>query len=342
MERILLIQLRQLGDILLTTPCIKAVRDQYPGARIDFLSHPMGRLVLDDNPWLDHHLIYDADSRMNELKLIRHIRRQQYELVVDFMNNPRSAVYTRLSGAPRRAGFRGGRSWAYNLTVPRMDGRATYIVTEKFSLLHALGIEAGDLHLHLPWFESHLKPVQRLVRENRAFRSSGFRVALSPTHRRPPRRWSLESWARLARDLVREKDATVIWIWGPGEEDLIDHIMADCPVATIKAPPTTFREMAALLSNCDMFVGNSNGPSHVAVAAGLPSVQLHGPTHGASWCPPGTPIHQVVQAAGQVISEVSVEQVMKKINAIEAQPGPVREERQEAGLIRRWRISADL
>src|SRR5690606_12975626 len=89
--KILVIQLRQLGDILLTTPCLRALKQEFPKARITFLSHAMGRLILDDCPSLDEHFFYDDTwSKMRELRLARTLRARGFDLVFDFMNNPRS------------------------------------------------------------------------------------------------------------------------------------------------------------------------------------------------------------------------------------------------------------
>ena len=93
------------------------------------------------------------------------------------------------------------------------------------------------------------------------------------------------------------------WLWGPGEEQEIDTAMALTKEPTTKAPKTSFREMAALIANTDLFIGNSNGPSHVAVAVDTPSLQLHGPTDGRSWCP-DTPRHRFIQ--GDTTEEIEV------------------------------------
>src|SRR5690606_32279301 len=122
------------------------------------------------------------------------------------------------------------------------------------------------------------QPFMRLWAESQLFKDAPYRVALSPTHRRAVRRWPLASYAALADRLVNEWGAAVVWLWGPGEEAEIDAAMALTQAPTIKAPKTSFREMAALLGNMHLFVGNSNGPSHVAVADGICSLQLHGHT----------------------------------------------------------------
>jgi heptosyltransferase-3 len=295
-ERILLVQLRQLGDILLTTPCLRAIKRERPKAKLTFLSHTMGRLVLDHCPFLDEHFFFDEKTSISEqLRLMRTLRERHFDVVIDFMNNPRSALYTWITAGLERIAFSSARRPAYTRLVPRPEpGR--YIVQEKFDLLAAAGLaRPTDERLVLPWFEVHTQPFMRLWAESQLFKDAPYRIALSPTHRRVARRWPLASYAALADRLATEWGAAVVWLWGPGEEGEIDAAMALTKTKTIKAPKTSFREMAALVGNMHLFVGNSNGPSHVAVADGICSLQLHGHTDARAWCPM-TPEHQALQS----------------------------------------------
>tara|TARA_B100001094_G_scaffold325859_2_gene380927 strand:+ start:465 stop:1481 length:1017 start_codon:yes stop_codon:yes gene_type:complete len=302
MKRILLIQLRQLGDILLTTPAIKAVKAAYPDSTLAFLTHPMGRMVLEGNPLLDELLVYDPKSFINEIKMVKRIRSRKFDLVVDFMNNPRSAFYTLLSKGQVTCGFDSRRRFAYKKLVPRYTS-PDYIVREKFTLLSAVGIDGVDESLTLPWAVSDLAGVRAMVKHS-GWKNSKMRVILAPTHRRERRRWPMACFAQLADKLVQEWQASVLWIWGPGEEQYIDSVMELCKQPSIKAPATRFREMAALMAYSDLFVGNSNGPSHVAVSVDLPSLQLHGHTLARAWCPLNDH-HQAIQAEGQARSGAS-------------------------------------
>jgi len=151
--------------------------------------------------------------------------------------------------------------------------------------------------LVLPWSEAHLTPLLKLTAEQPNLKDAPVRVIISPTHRRQVRRWSLGSYAQLSDWLEKNWHAAVVWIWGPGEEAEIDQGLSLCKQPAIKAPKTTFSEMTALIANSDLFIGNSNGPSHVAVATGTPSLQLHGHTSARAWCPM-TSEHAALQAPG--------------------------------------------
>jgi heptosyltransferase-3 len=316
--KILVIQLRQLGDILLTTPVLRELKRAIPGCNITFLSHSMGRLILDDCPFIDDYFNYGSDwSLRQETSLAKTLRERHYDIAFDFMGNPRSALYTLGSLARERVAFRSARFWCYNKTVPR-NGPRQYIVRDKFRLLEASGIttdwNAAD-RLVLPWFEKDTAPVMKFIGQHPWATGTPLRVVLSPTHRREPRRWPLERFASLADFLARNWGAFVTWIWGPGEEADIDAAMSLCQEKTYKAPPTSFREMAALIANMDLFIGNSNGPSHVAVAAGTSSLQLHGPTSAINWCPMNEKHHAI---QGKSMTDIALTSVVQKLEAMQA------------------------
>lgn len=344
-ERILVIQLRQLGDILLTTPVFRAIKKERPRAVVTFLSHEMGRMVAYENPYVDEHFFYGPrDGYLKEWRLAAELRERGFTRVYDFMNNPRSALYTRATGAPVRMGFRSSRWWAYTESVPRPAGDQ-YIVDQKFSLLRADGWSPEDLSLDLPWFEVNSQPLLKLWAEHPEFRDAPFRVALSPTHRREVRRWPLARYAKIAERLVQEWGASVIWLWGPGEEELIDDVMKRCRETTLKAPPTRFREMAALVANCDLFVGNSNGPSHVAVANRICSLQLHGPTKATSWCP-CTEKHRALQARKKgpgkgLMTAIGLDQVWNELTAMKPVVEAYRDRVHPQRPLKNWREIKD-
>jgi ADP-heptose:LPS heptosyltransferase len=306
-KKILLIQLRQLGDILLTTPCLREIKRQEPKTHITFLSHKMGRQILDGCPYLDEYFTYDNDTKFwDEVSLAHTLRQKNFDLVIDFMYNPRSALYARATGAPERLAYSSARNWAFTQTLPRPE-ISDYVVREKFRLLELAGYKPTDIGTLLPWNEVNTHPLVKLIGQHEAFKQAPVRVVLSPTHRREERRWPLASYARLADFLVWEFKACVMWLWGPGEEEEIDSAMKLCTEKTYKAPRTSFREMAAFIANNDLFIGNSNGPSHVAIAVDTCSFQLHGPTQARAWCP-FTERHQALQGAS--MAALSVEDVI--------------------------------
>ena len=294
-QNILIIQLRQLGDILLTTPIITGLREAYPKAKISFLAHPMGHLILDGHPELDELITYPSSGLWRQLVFLKNLRGRSFDLVLDFMGNPRSAFYALTAGG-FRLGLATRRKAFYHQSIERLSDGS--IVEEKWNFLRMLGVKKAPAPLYLPVSDKDHAPIRKSFPPH----PQKLRVVLSPTHRRVERRWPLSDYAWLAKKLQKDWQAEVIWIWGPGEEELVQK--AQAMGGGVMAPPTKFREMAALLALSDLFVGNSNGPSHVAVAMGTSSLQLHGPTRCQSWCPMSDE-HQGIQSQTGTMEGIS-------------------------------------
>lgn len=340
-----MIQLRQLGDILLTTPVFRAIKyagnDPRRDIHLTFLSHEMGRLIIDGCPYVDEYFTYGNDWTLPmHWRLAQTLRERKFDMVIDFMNNPRSALLAYATGARERIAFRSRRRLFYTDVVPR-SANEQYIVQEKFKLTDRAGFpNSHEIKLLLPWFEKHTSAYMKLVGQYPLVNQAPMRVLLSPTHRREVRRWPAESWAELGAALTKQFGAAVVWIWGPGEESVIDQIMGLASAAGVpsgfKAPATTFRELAALIANCDLFIGNSNGPSHVAVAVDTPSIQLHGPTILEAWCPM-TAQHRGLQAGGNgQMANISVQRVVDLFEEMQTLVVEKASSRRSKGLRLNW------
>ena len=192
--KILLIQLRQLGDILLTTPVIRAIREHDENIIVDVLTYPMGQLIIPGNPLVNRHIIAPQKGVLESLRFVRQVQKYRYDAVIDFMSTPRSAVIARLVKAKSRISFDTGRRSLFTHVVARHDTK-DYIVREKFKLLEPLGIGSDDVRLMLPWSDGDAGATKIFLADHPHLLSSRRRVLLSPTHRRSERKWSHESWA---------------------------------------------------------------------------------------------------------------------------------------------------
>ena len=147
---ILLVRLRLIGDVVFTTPAIRAIRRHYPDARITYIVEEEAAAVVRHNPHLDEVIVArspHAPGRLRaDLALIRRLRRERYDLAIDFHGGPRSSLLTWLSGAPRRIGYEvAGRSWMYTTRVPRPRAlRPRHSVVSQWDVLLPLGIAPPD------------------------------------------------------------------------------------------------------------------------------------------------------------------------------------------------------
>lgn len=286
-NKILIIQLRQLGDILLTTPCIRAIKTKYPSSDLYFLSHTMGRFILEGNPYLKGTFYYDPKWSISQfIKMILALRKEKFDIILDYMHNPRSAFLSLASSHSKtiRGTLSGRRNIFYNY-ISEENGDGKYLVKNKLALLQMMDIATGDERLIFPWERTHLKPYLTLQKQMESFGEQSPIVVISPTHRRLERLWAKDHYLKLATYLYKSWNAKILWIWGPGEQEYVESFPKNLSFQSFLSPKCSLKELAAILANCNLFVGNSNGPSHIAVSQNVPSFQIHGPTSLKSWCP---------------------------------------------------------
>ncbi len=147
---ILLIRLRLIGDVVFTTPSVRALRRRYPAARLSYLVEPEAAPVVRANPHLDDVLVAprpDGGSRLlADLMLARRLRAARFDVVIDFHGGPRSSWLALAASAPIRIGYDvAGRGWMYTVRVPRpRELRPRHSVVNQWDLLLPLGFDAPD------------------------------------------------------------------------------------------------------------------------------------------------------------------------------------------------------
>ena len=293
--RILLTQLRRIGDVLMTTPSVRAVRKAFPGARIVFLTESPAQELFRYNSRVDEVWTFPLHGSWRaRLALLRRLRAERFDLALDFFSNPASAILTRLSGARRRVGFAfRGRALAYSDAVPLPAGRQ-YAALDKAALLAPLGLALDSPLPELPFGEpERAYAAQQLhalgVREGAPL------VALCPVSRQPYKVWPAERYAALADRLIERHGARILFIWGPGEEHFVRAVRAAMAGRALPDYPVPqLLQLAALLERCTLFVGNDGGPRHFAIAVGTPTVGIFGRPYPENWTPPGARLHRTL------------------------------------------------
>jgi len=282
-KKILVVQLRRLGDVILTVPALEALKKRYPGAKLDFLVEAPGAEAVAGLPSIDEILVYDAAGFRQALAWAFKIRARRYDWVIDFLANPRTALITALSGAAVKAGpAHVARRWAYNRRMVQSP-EACYAALEKVRWLSVLGVLPSDAP-QLP----------RLMLAPRPVKLENI-VGLVPPSRKETRRWPAPSYARLGRLLRAKHGCELKVFWGPGEKDLADEVVRGIGEGAYAIPAAaSISDLARELASCRVVVGNCAGPKHVALALGVPTVTIHGSSDPASWTP-AHPDHRFVR-----------------------------------------------
>lgn len=275
-HRILVIKLRAIGDVLLSTGVLEPLRSAFPEAQIDFLTERPSKDVLEGNPYLNNVLVFDS-KKDSGISLILNVARRKYDLVIDLFGNPRSAIVTYLSGAKYRVGFRlGWRKHCYDIVVEPRGGE---VHNTQFNLdaVRAIGIPATTAKLEFPIKEEQSKFAREFWDEH------GLRdklvVAVNAGGGWYTKRWPIPRFAELADRLVREYGAEVLIIWGPGERADAEELRSLMNTKARLIPPTSLKQLGAILRRCSVMVTNDSGPMHIAATLGAPILAIFGPTN---------------------------------------------------------------
>jgi lipopolysaccharide heptosyltransferase II len=291
--RILIIRLRLIGDVVFTTPIIRALRRHYPAAHLTYVVEPLAEPVVRGNPHLDEILIVPlrrgVDRLRDDLAFARRLRRGRFDVAIDLHGGPRSAWLTWASGAAMRIGYTTrGRSWMYTHVVPRpADLGPTHSVVKQWALLGPLGIGACQPGLDAVEMTPDADAAARLERRlaDAGIGPSHPLIALHVSAGNPFRRWPAASFAALIVALARRDPARRFMVTsGPSDVDAARAIASQARqqlgagAASVVDGQFDVGELRALAGRAAVYIGGDSGPLHIAATTATPVVALFGPT----------------------------------------------------------------
>ena len=282
---ILVIQTAGIGDALLTTGAVRALAGHYPGATIDTLSREFSSEVFEHHPDVRNTHVLRSGVR-STIGMVRLMRREKYDLVIDFHGKPRTAWMVRLSGVRHRFGHGrervGSRARLY--TVHGIEGNG-FSGAGRLEMLRSLGIEHGDP-----------TPVFNLDEEPKAqaaafFKSVGIgpgeRVfAISPASAFSSKTWPAERWVETVRELGRRHGARIVAVAPPNDTQGVAAMEARSGGMLAVSPPASLAYQAAIFARAEFMLGDCSGPRHLATSQGVPTLTIHGATDPGNWTHP--------------------------------------------------------
>lgn len=293
-RNILVIKLRAVGDVLLSTIVTKNLRLAFPDARIDYLTESPSIDVLKGNPYVDATLEYDR-ATMNGLAVVRLVRRQRYDMVIDLFGNPRTALVSKLSGARYRVGYRfRGRTYAYNVMA---EPRGSEVHNTEFNLdaLRAIGVAIQDRNIYFQFTPEDAAVVDAFL--SRSGHDGKLLFGVNTGGGWYTKRWGIDRFAALSDRLIDRFDGQVVLTWGPGQMAEVERLQSMMRHRALIPPSTTLPQLGALLKRCSIVVTNDSGPMHIAAAVGTPVLGIYGPTSPMLQGPFG-PRHLTVNKEG--------------------------------------------
>lgn len=307
--KILLVRLRLVGDVVFTTPAIRALRRHFPSARLEYVVETAAAPVVRHNPHLDEVIEVDRPRGLGrvvyDVALAWRLRARRYDIALDFHGGPRSAWLVRATGAPTRIGYDiPGRRALYTTVVPWRPDLVPprHSVLNQWDLLRPLGIAAPDPVADA--VEMHAHPGAADAVERR-LRSAGVGpeapiVVLHVSASNPFRRWPRAAFASVAAALaVEDPRRRIIITAGPSESEAATAIAADAAReageaagSIVQSGELSLEELKLIVARAQLFIGGDSGPLHVASTTAVPVVALFGPTLPARsmpWRDPALP-----------------------------------------------------
>jgi len=290
--KILLLQLKRIGDLILTTPAIAALRQSFPDAHLTLVVSNECAQLLPAISNVDRVLI--ARRNLRDLGGVSSIACKKFDYCVDFTQNDRSAFLTLLSGARRRvASYRVRdqskiRARLYtDLVGIRVRDRHT--IDYNLALLEPLGVHAASTSLELNLPQTAHENADALLRDSKI---TGRYLILHPGSARREKLWEPERWAEVVERFRQNRDFDIVLTSGPPAHEQA-HIAAITkltrkPAIDLSAK-TDLLTLATLIARAELLVTVDSAPVHLAAATHTPQVILFGPTNPFHWRPRESP-----------------------------------------------------
>lgn len=291
-RRILVRAVNWVGDAVMTTPAIGAIRERFPQAEIALLANPLVSQLFLSHPWIDRVITFDRNGAHRGLsgkfRLAKELRKEAFDAAIILPNSFDSALIPWLAGIPIRLGKSSDGRGLMLTDRYRPDERTPlcHEVEYYLELVNYFGITGQAVAPYLATTAAEDGEAAALLAEH-GIQATDFVLGINPGAAfGSAKRWYPERFGEVARRLADQKHAKVVIFGGPGETDIAAEIEPHLGGACLNlAGRTTVRGLMALIRNCDLLVTNDSGPMHIAAALGVPLVAIFGSTDHATTSP---------------------------------------------------------
>jgi ADP-heptose:LPS heptosyltransferase len=291
--RILIIQPCCIGDVVMATAALGALRRAYPNARIAWLIGAWSRPALAGHPWIDALIDSGPGALPGILTAVRLIWAERPDLLVSFVRSPRISLAALLSGARTRVGpDSAGRGFGYTIRVPVDPAQRRHEAEIALDVVRALGIDTTGARTFVPVAEADAAAVDDRLR---ALGVTGDYLVVHAGGGRNPgmimdaKRYPPDQLAELAARLARRLNAAVIVIGAADDADAVAAVTTGCRARGVPALACAgmfpFGQIGALAQRAQLYLGSDTGLTHYAAAAGARTVALFGPSDPARYAP---------------------------------------------------------
>jgi predicted lipopolysaccharide heptosyltransferase III len=286
-RKVLVVRLRSIGDTVLATPSLFALKRFLPNAQVDILVEDWVAPVLDNHPHVDNVIALERGGFMTRARVARELRAANYDVVYNLHGGTTATFLTRATGARHRVGFKSyqyGQLHNHQAPSPLLlwQQQKTHSVEQQLALLGWTGVPVTDRpRTSLGISPKAAETVERLLDEAEL---SGQNIALiHPAAAFATKQWAAEKFARVV-EFLAERGISSVAIAAPNEQALLEQLRSQTSVNVVTFA-LSLPEVTALAARSRLFVGNDSGIAHIAAAVGTPSVVVFGSSNIAHWRP---------------------------------------------------------
>jgi len=300
-ERILVVQPSWVGDAVMATPTLRALRAGYPSAHISYLLRRYVKPLYAGMPWADQLITYRTGKSRSKtgkglFEIAGRLRGGNFDLAVLLPNSFKTALLCKMAMIPRVVGYdRDGRGFLLTDKLLPVKEKGKFVpvplLKTYLGLAHYLGAGERDLKMELFVTESEAREARQVLARSGlppdidkpgAGAGAGPLVLLNPGAQYGAAKcWRSEYFAELGDRFINEMRATVLISAAPKERSIVDSIkryMRQTPV-DLSQHGVTLGSLKEIVRRCDLMVTNDTGPRHIAAAMNVPVITLFGPTH---------------------------------------------------------------
>lgn len=283
-RKVLVIRLGSIGDIVLTTPVLRALKGGFPKAKICTIVKGEYVQILEGNPHVDEIITVDTRGEHKGfwrlVRLAKALRREGFDLVVDLHANLRSLLISSLVGGRRKIRYR--KRWLQRRAMVYLKGfpvKSRHTVDLYLETLRPLGIEAIHRLPEVSLADEDFRFAQGLLNAEGA-KGGELLIGINPGAKWPTKRWTAEGFSALGDLLIEKYGARVIVFRDGTNSRFVAQVLSGMAHRPITPPERlSLGQLTALIGNCRLLVTNDSGPMHLAVGRGVPVVAMFGPTH---------------------------------------------------------------
>jgi len=334
-KRILVIKLSAMGDVILSVPSLRAIREKFPESRISCLVGKESSEILFRCPYITDFIVYDFKDRdrgvIGLLRIAKELKKKSFDIVIDLQNNRKSHILGFLSSVPQRYGYNIKGKFSFLLNYKVQDLKTPIPpIPHQFRILNLLGIELKDPRLELWPDKSDEEYIDEFLSSHwLAKESKLIGINIGASKRWKTKLWSLEYIAELCTELEK-RDIRIVITGDKSEQERVKELLSILK----KVKPidvcgkTSLNQLACLIKRCNVYITSDSSPLHISASVGTPFIALFGPTDPKRHFPPAkkfilikkdldcSPCYKTECKTKNCMERITVEEVLKAVEEL--------------------------